>query len=43
MNIKEWEKLPKEYQAAIEAACYEANIDMMAKYDSKNVPALSGW
>jgi TRAP-type mannitol/chloroaromatic compound transport system substrate-binding protein len=40
VNLKEWEKLPKEYQAAIEAASYEANIDMMAKYDSKNVPAL---
>jgi TRAP-type mannitol/chloroaromatic compound transport system substrate-binding protein len=25
---------------AIEAACYEANVDMMAKYDAKNVPAL---
>jgi len=37
---KEWDKLPKEYQAAIEAASYEANIDMMAKYDAKNVPAL---
>ena len=37
---KEWDKLPKEYQAALEAACYEANIDMMAKYDAKNVPAL---
>jgi len=37
---KEWDKLPKEYQAAVEAACYEANIDMMAKYDAKNVPAL---
>jgi TRAP-type mannitol/chloroaromatic compound transport system substrate-binding protein len=40
VNIKEWEKLPKEYQAALEAACYEANIDMMAKYDSKNPKAL---
>ena len=40
VNIKEWEKLPKEYQAAIEAACYEANIDMMAKYDFKNLDAL---
>jgi TRAP-type mannitol/chloroaromatic compound transport system substrate-binding protein len=40
VNLKEWEKLPKEYQAAIEAASYEANIDMMAKYDQKNVPAL---
>ena len=40
VNIKEWEKLPKEYQAAIEAASYEANTDMMAKYDFKNPQAL---
>jgi TRAP-type mannitol/chloroaromatic compound transport system substrate-binding protein len=40
VGLKEWEKLPKEYQAAIEAASYEANIDMMAKYDATNVPAL---
>ena len=40
VNIKEWEKLPKEYQAALEAACYEANLDMMAEYDFKNPPAL---
>jgi TRAP-type mannitol/chloroaromatic compound transport system substrate-binding protein len=40
VNTKEWDKLPKEYQAAIEAAAYEANIDMMAKYDFKNLAAL---
>jgi TRAP-type mannitol/chloroaromatic compound transport system substrate-binding protein len=40
VNIKEWEKLPKEYQAAIEAASYEANTDMMAEYDFKNPQAL---
>src|SRR6266851_2799344 len=40
VNIKEWEKLPKEYQSAIEAASYEANTDMMAKYDFKNLEAL---
>jgi TRAP-type mannitol/chloroaromatic compound transport system substrate-binding protein len=40
VNIREWEKLPKEYQAAFEAAAYEANIDMMAKYDYKNPIAL---
>ncbi|HMH17621.1 MAG TPA: TRAP transporter substrate-binding protein [Burkholderiales bacterium] len=40
VNTKEWEKLPKEYQAAVEAACYEANIDMMAQYDFKNPQAL---
>src|SRR3974390_1499846 len=39
VNIKEWEKLPKEYQAALEAACYEANTDMMAQYDYKNPQA----
>jgi TRAP-type mannitol/chloroaromatic compound transport system substrate-binding protein len=40
VNAKEWEKLPKEYQAAIECASAEANIDMMAKYDFKNLDAL---
>ncbi|MCC6870055.1 MAG: TRAP transporter substrate-binding protein [Burkholderiales bacterium] len=40
VNTKEWDKLPKEYQAAIEAAAYEANLDMMAKYDFKNPAAL---
>ena len=33
-------KLPKEYQSILEAACYEANVDMMAKYDAVNPPAL---
>jgi TRAP-type mannitol/chloroaromatic compound transport system substrate-binding protein len=40
VNTKEWEKLPKEYQAAFEAAAYEANLDMMASYDFKNPIAL---
>ena len=40
VNIKEWEKLPKEYQAAFEAAAAEANLDMMAEYDFKNPKAL---
>ncbi|HXS53089.1 MAG TPA: TRAP transporter substrate-binding protein [Usitatibacter sp.] len=40
VNTKEWDKLPKEYKAAIECACYEANLDMMAKYDFKNLDAL---
>jgi len=40
VNTKEWDKLPKEYQAAIETASYEANTDMMAKYDFKNLDAL---
>jgi TRAP-type mannitol/chloroaromatic compound transport system substrate-binding protein len=40
VNLKEWEKLPKEYQAAFEAAAAEANMDMMAEYDFKNPKAL---
>ena len=40
VNIAAWEKLPKDYQAILEAACYEANVDMMAKYDALNPAAL---
>jgi TRAP-type mannitol/chloroaromatic compound transport system substrate-binding protein len=40
VNAKTWEALPKEYQAAYEAAAAEANADMMAEYDFKNPPAL---
>ena len=41
VNKKEWEKLPKEYQEAFQAAAYEANVTMMAEYDHKNPAALS--
>jgi TRAP-type mannitol/chloroaromatic compound transport system substrate-binding protein len=41
INIKEWEKLPKEYQAAIEVASYECHVVMQAEYDSKNPAALA--
>ena len=40
VNIAAYEKLPKDYQAALEAACYEANVDVVAKYDSLNPAAL---
>ncbi len=40
VNTKAWEALPKEYQAILEGACYEANVDMVAKYDSLNPAAL---
>jgi TRAP-type mannitol/chloroaromatic compound transport system substrate-binding protein len=40
VNLKAWAELPKEYQAAFEAACHEANVDMLAKYDALNPPAL---
>ncbi len=41
VNKKEWEKLPKEYQEAFQAAAYEANVTMMAEYDHKNPTALA--
>ena len=40
VNQKAWDTLPKEYQAAFEAAAAEANIDMMSEYDFKNPTAL---
>ena len=40
INSKNWDALPKDYQAAFEAAAAEVNIDMMAEYDFKNPPAL---
>ena len=40
INSKTWDALPKDYQAAFEAAAAEANGDMMAEYDFKNPPAL---
>ncbi|MEO5691608.1 MAG: TRAP transporter substrate-binding protein [Usitatibacter sp.] len=39
-NLAEWGKLPKEYQNIVEAACWEANTYMLAKYDAQNPPAL---
>ncbi|GAB3544025.1 TRAP transporter substrate-binding protein [Noviherbaspirillum agri] len=41
LGIKEWEKLPKEYQYAIETAAYEAHVQMQAEYDAKNPAALA--
>jgi TRAP-type mannitol/chloroaromatic compound transport system substrate-binding protein len=41
VGIKEWEKLPKDYQAAIEAASYEAHVYMQAEYDARNPAALA--
>ena len=40
VNNKAFNDLPKDYQAALEGACYEANVDMLAKYDAVNPPAL---
>ena len=40
VNTKAWSELPKDYQSILEAACAEANVDMVAKYDSVNPGAL---
>jgi TRAP-type mannitol/chloroaromatic compound transport system substrate-binding protein len=41
VNKKEWDKLPKEYQAALEVATYEAHVAMQAMYDARNPTALA--
>lgn len=41
VNKKEWDKLPKDYQAALEVATYEAHIAMQAMYDARNPTALA--
>ncbi len=38
---KPWESLPKQYQAALSAACYEAHVMVQAKYDVNNPLALA--
>ena len=43
INSKTWDALPKDYQAAFEAAAAEANIDMMAEYDFKSPPHCASW
>ena len=40
VNLKKWGELPRSYQSAFEAACAEANVHMVARYDSKNPEAL---
>jgi TRAP-type mannitol/chloroaromatic compound transport system substrate-binding protein len=41
VNAKEWAKLPKDYQAALEAASYECHVSMQAAYDARNPAALA--
>lgn len=40
INLDEWNRLPGEYQAVLQAAAYEVNITMLAKYDALNGAAL---
>lgn len=40
VNRDAWAKLPATYQAAFEAAAYEANTTMITRYDAQNPAAL---
>jgi TRAP-type mannitol/chloroaromatic compound transport system substrate-binding protein len=40
VNLQKWNELPKQYQAALTAACQAADCDMMAHYDAVNPDAL---
>src|SRR5436309_7779030 len=40
VNNKAYSELPKDYQSILEAACAEANVDTVAKYDAANPAAL---
>ena len=40
INLQKWNELPEPYQAALEAACAEANVTMLAEYDAKNPASL---
>ena len=41
VGLKEWEKLPRDFQQAIDVASAEINVNMLAEYDAKNPPALA--
>ncbi|MEL6816255.1 MAG: TRAP transporter substrate-binding protein [Cyanobacteria bacterium J06598_3] len=40
VNLDAWNQLPAEYQEVFKTATYEANINMLAKYDALNGAAL---
>jgi TRAP-type mannitol/chloroaromatic compound transport system substrate-binding protein len=40
INTAKWAELPKSYQAIVTAAAARANVDVQAKYDSRNPAAL---
>lgn len=40
INLNKWQKLPKEYQEAFKTATFEANLEMLAKYDGLNRMAM---
>ena len=40
VGLKAWEALTPEYKAIVEAACGQAMVECMAKYDARNAAAL---
>lgn len=40
INLDEWNNLPQEYQEIVKTAAFEANLIMLARYDSRNNEAL---
>ncbi len=41
INLDEWNKLPAIYQEILRTASYQANMQMLARYDARNNEALS--
>ena len=40
VNRSAWRRLPKEYQSMFSTACFEANLSMLSRYDTRNAQAL---
>ncbi len=40
INLDEWKKLPPEYQEMVRAASFEANLEMLSRYETRNNEAL---
>jgi TRAP-type mannitol/chloroaromatic compound transport system substrate-binding protein len=40
VNRSAWDNLPPEYQAALQSACFEANLNMLSQYEALNGAAL---
>ncbi|MBE9138976.1 TRAP transporter substrate-binding protein [Nodosilinea sp. LEGE 07088] len=40
INLDEWNKLPEVYQAIVKTAAFEANLEMLSRYETRNNAAL---
>ncbi|MEM7803135.1 MAG: substrate-binding domain-containing protein [Chloroflexota bacterium] len=40
-NLDRWNELPEVYQEIVKTAAYQANMQMLARYDAKNIEALA--